>query len=87
METVTPEPGKSSPPLEDSKNETILVQHDGAALKDSTEAELTKISLMRAFVESRDPSSKVCNYKTIENKKLATFCNYNNLCHVLSLPS
>ncbi|XP_027336537.1 phosphatidylinositol transfer protein 3-like [Abrus precatorius] len=32
-------------------------QHDGA-LKDSTEAELTKIALMRAFVESRDPSSK-----------------------------
>ncbi|KAK2445204.1 Sec14p phosphatidylinositol transfer family protein [Trifolium repens] len=58
METVTPEPGKSSPPLDDSKHETILVQHDGATLKDSTEAELTKISLMRAFVESRDPSSK-----------------------------
>lgn len=37
----------------------VLVVDDGGALKDSTDAELTKISLMRAFVESRDPSSKV----------------------------
>lgn len=37
--------------------ETTSAQDEGA-LKDSTDSELSKISLMRAFVESRDPSSK-----------------------------
>lgn len=63
METVNPEPGRNS--ALDSKHELakeetkgkILVQDDGA-LNDSTEAELTKINLMRTLVESRDPSSK-----------------------------
>lgn len=66
METVNPEPGRNS--ALDSKHELakeetkgkILVQDDGA-LNDSTEAELTKINLMRTLVESRDPSSKVTN--------------------------
>lgn len=35
-----------------------LGQGDGVA-KDSTETELTKIRLLRAIVETRDPSSKV----------------------------
>lgn len=59
---MSPEPGNSAldSKHELAKEETkgkILVQDDGA-LKDSTEAELTKISLMRTLVESRDPSSK-----------------------------
>ncbi|KAK7282144.1 hypothetical protein RIF29_10718 [Crotalaria pallida] len=60
------EPGKSSTTTllateEMSKEEARpqAVQHDAAlTLRDSTDAELTKITLMRAFVESRDPSSK-----------------------------
>ncbi|XP_004501761.1 uncharacterized protein [Cicer arietinum] len=59
METITPEPGNSAL---DSNHDLVtkpqVVVQDDAALKDSTEAELTKISLMRALVESRDPSSK-----------------------------
>lgn len=55
METLRPEPRKST---------LICKQEEGRpqdddALKDSSDAELTKIRLMRAFVESRDPSSKV----------------------------
>ncbi|TKY73718.1 Random slug protein 5 [Spatholobus suberectus] len=56
MEGVSPEPQRS--PLDsNSKREEARPQDDGA-MKDSTDAELTKISLMRAFVESRDPSSE-----------------------------
>ena len=65
MEGVSPEAGMSS--ALDSKQDLVKQEEeeearasqDGGALKDSTDAELTKISLMRAFVESRDPSSKV----------------------------
>ncbi|OIV98152.1 hypothetical protein TanjilG_12188 [Lupinus angustifolius] len=35
-----------------------MVLDDPSLLKDNTDVELTKIHLMRAFVESRDPSSK-----------------------------
>lgn len=68
METITPEPGNSAL---DSNHDLVtkpqVVVQDDAALKDSTEAELTKISLMRALVESRDPSSKVLPNKLHRN--------------------
>jgi hypothetical protein len=107
METVSPEPGNSAldSKHELAKEETngkILVQDDGA-LKDSTEAELTKISLMRTLVESRDPSSKVTNkvnkhhhdmtssyvvlIKTVITVKLCHFFCNYNLCHILALCS
>ncbi|XP_061369904.1 uncharacterized protein LOC133312679 [Gastrolobium bilobum] len=38
--------------------QVIVVDDDDGIEKDSTETELTKISLMRALVETRDPSSK-----------------------------
>lgn len=56
--------------------ETTSAQDEGA-LKDSTDSELSKISLMRAFVESRDPSSKVVHTKLLKTVKFATF--YYNL--------
>ena len=58
MEGVSPEPLRSEL---DSKSKHDTAKEDDDALKDSTEAEVTKIRLMRAFVESRDPSSKVPN--------------------------
>ncbi|QCE14987.1 4-nitrophenyl phosphatase [Vigna unguiculata] len=54
MESVlSPEPSQKSPLDSSSKQVTTIEE-----LKDSTDAELTKIRLMRAFVEARDPSSK-----------------------------
>ena len=41
------------------EGERARVVEDDGIMKDSTEAELTKIRLMRAFVETQDPSSKV----------------------------
>jgi len=52
---VSPEPSQR-PPL-DSTSQQDTTTHE--VLKDSTDAELTKIRLMRALVEARDPSSKV----------------------------
>ncbi|KAK7350744.1 hypothetical protein VNO77_09661 [Canavalia gladiata] len=62
MEAISPEAERSAL---DSKQDTTKeeeeeeekTQHEDA-LKDSTEAEITKIRLMRAFVETRDPSAK-----------------------------
>ncbi|WVZ21421.1 hypothetical protein V8G54_008743 [Vigna mungo] len=50
---VSPEPSQKTPSDSSSKQVTTIEE-----LKDSTDAELTKIRLMRAFVEARDPSSK-----------------------------
>lgn len=65
METVSTEPAKpeldSNQDLlakDEAKAQAVVLQDDGG-LKDSTEAELKKISLMRTLVEARDPSSKV----------------------------
>jgi len=73
MESVlSPEPSQKSPLDSSSKQVTTIEE-----LKDSTDAELTKIRLMRAFVEARDPSSKVpkCT-KPDKTPPVATFsCN------------
>lgn len=61
---MSPEPGISAldnSSKHDLAKEEAKVVIDESALKDSTEAELTKIRLMRASVESRDPSAKVEN--------------------------
>ena len=68
------EPSQRSPLDSSSKQDTT-----NEVLKDSTDAEITKIRLMRAFVEARDPSSKVptCT-KPFRTAQVATFsCN----CH------
>ncbi|KAJ1386522.1 CRAL/TRIO, N-terminal domain [Sesbania bispinosa] len=59
MEAVSPAPEPQRSPLA-TKEEAVAPQLlvDDAALKDSTDAEITKIRLMRAFVETRDPSAK-----------------------------
>ncbi|CAK8568059.1 unnamed protein product [Lathyrus sativus] len=49
---------------DEAKAQGVVLQDDGA-LKDSTEAELKKISLMRTLVEARDPSSKEVDDLTI----------------------
>lgn len=66
METVSTEPAKpeldSNQDLlakDESKAQVVVLQDDDGGLKDSSEAELKKISVMRTFVEARDPSSKV----------------------------
>lgn len=66
MEGVSPEPLRSEL---DSKSKHDTAKEDDDALKDSTEAEVTKIRLMRAFVESRDPSSKVPTYIIVSYPK------------------
>ncbi|XP_015937934.1 uncharacterized protein LOC107463621 [Arachis duranensis] len=69
MKSTNPEPEKSSSPSSSSKAETLdsvkekeesttTAQNGGSLLKDSSDAEVTKITLMRAFVESKDPASK-----------------------------
>ncbi|KAK7353826.1 hypothetical protein VNO80_19278 [Phaseolus coccineus] len=50
---VSPEPSQRSALDSSSKQDTT-----NEVLKDSTDAEITKIRLLRAFVEARDPSSK-----------------------------
>lgn len=58
MEALRPEPGKSTLYSKQDLPKEEGRPQDDDALKDSSDAELTKIRLMRAFVESRDPSSK-----------------------------
>ncbi|MED6224080.1 hypothetical protein PIB30_080284 [Stylosanthes scabra] len=55
----------SSPKASDSVSTTPAHQDGGSILKDSSDAELTKVPLMRAFVESKDPSSKEVDDLTI----------------------
>ena len=58
MEGVTPQLQRLA--LDSNSNEeTEKIVQDEGLLKDSTDSELSKIRLMRAFVETRDPSSKV----------------------------
>ena len=59
MEGVSPEPLRSE--LDSKSKQDTAKEEDDDTFKESTEAEVTKIRLMRAFVESRDPSSKVPN--------------------------
>ncbi|KAJ1417812.1 CRAL/TRIO, N-terminal domain [Sesbania bispinosa] len=58
MEAVSPAPEPQRSPLATKEEAVAQVLDDDAALKDSTDAEITKIRLMRAFVETRDPSAK-----------------------------
>ncbi|KAG5019528.1 hypothetical protein AAZX31_06G156300 [Glycine max] len=56
MEGVSPEPLRSE--LDSKSKQDTAKEEDDDTFKESTDAEVTKIRLMRAFVESRDPSSK-----------------------------
>ena len=60
MEGVSPVPLRSE--LDSKSKQDTAKEEDDDTFKESTDAEVTKIRLMRAFVESRDPSSKVPTY-------------------------
>lgn len=48
-------------------------------VKDSTQTELTRIRLVRALVQTRDPSSKVTNfYFSVTEIKLIVFFSVDN---------